>query len=69
MSLYSVKLLACTFTENILLGTFLRLNLVSGDKGSSICGTPAKKSQNMLPGASKFPHQDSQVATYIDLKL
>ena len=46
-----------------------------GHKGSSFCGTPVKKMQNMQPAASKNMilrlrhHQDSQGAIYIDIKL
>ena len=49
--------------------------LVGGRKGSSFCGTPGKKWQNLRPVTSKVTilwlqhHQDSQVAIYINTKL
>ena len=46
-----------------------------GRKGSSFCGTPTKKLQNLRPAASKDMilrlrhYQDIQVTIYIDAKL
>ena len=48
---------------------------IEGHKGSSFCGSPAKKLQHLRPAPSKViilrlrHHQESQVVTYINPKL
>ena len=72
----STNLLFCVLNSTNACSSFLfREEEGVGHKEYLFCSTPAKKLQKLRPAASKNlilrlrPHQDSQAAVYIDLKL